>query len=104
NNDGLEDVFFTGGEIQDHLYKNLGNGHFQDVTIQAGLVKPDTITTAGATSGDIDNDGDRDLFVTTRCNNPCILYLNDGKGHFTNISAKAGITQGSYSTSATMGD
>ena len=39
NNDGNEDLFITGGQGQDVLYKNNGDGTFKDVTIESGLFK-----------------------------------------------------------------
>ena len=39
NNDGNEDLFITGGQGQDVLYKNNGDGTFRDVTIESGLFK-----------------------------------------------------------------
>ena len=45
NNDGYEDLFITGGQGQDVLYKNNGDGTFTDVTKKAGLFKDKIIVT-----------------------------------------------------------
>lgn len=110
NKDGWEDIFVTGGNNPCRLYKNKGNGTFQDVTQASGLMLADSIYTMGAVAGDIDNDGDKDLFITTwgkfffYTDIPNLLFKNNGNGTFTNISASAGITQKYWSSSATMGD
>lgn len=110
NKDGWEDIFLTGGNAPCRLYKNKTNGTFQDVTQQAGLMLADSIYTMGAVAGDIDNDGDKDLFITTwgkfffYTDIPNILFKNNGNGTFTNISVSAGITQRYWGTSATFGD
>jgi hypothetical protein len=68
------------------LYRNRGNGTFEDVTAKAG-VKGDGYD-LGVAVGDYDNDGDEDLFVTGLGGNH--LYRNDG-GHFTDVTAEAGV-------------
>jgi len=111
DNDGLEDLYLTSGRNRDHLYKNNGNGTYTEVGIQAGLGYTGSVYTMGVIAGDIDNDGDRDLFITTRgpadnfeYNLPNLLYQNNGDGTFTDISAMAGIVDTAYSTSAAFGD
>jgi hypothetical protein len=96
DNDGLLDIYFatatllplgTAEKGPNRLYKNLGNGHYQDVTDAAGLGYRGFCH--GIITGDIDNDGDQDVFL---CNyGPNVLYLNDGKGKFKDISKEAGI-------------
>lgn len=74
----------TGANV---LYRNDGNGKFTDVTDSAGV--GDIGYGMGASAGDIDNDGDLDLYV---CNyEQDSLYLNNGDGTFKNITESAGI-------------
>merc|ERR1711935_835104 len=65
NNDGYEDLFITGGQGQDVLYKNNGDATFKDVTKESGLFKDRMIVTTGVSSADVNKDGFIDLFVTT---------------------------------------
>jgi hypothetical protein len=82
------------------LYKNLGDGTFRDVTEAAGLGF--TGFCHGVIAGDIDNDGDPDVFL---CNyGPNALYLNYGDGTFRDISHSAGIDQPSWSSGGAMLD
>ncbi len=83
-----------------HLYRNDGDGHFTDVTEQAGL-DPDMYAVA-VTAADYDNDGFVDLLVTGY--GKTILYHNDGNGHFTDVTAKAGIKVDGWAISSTWLD
>jgi hypothetical protein len=118
DNDGLPDVFITavGGN---RLFHNDGNGKFHEVTQEAGLGDSTKDWSMGAAFIDYDNDGKLDLFVCNYVQwspeidwaksydlpnigraygpprnfagtFPC-LFHNDGHGHFTDVSAKAGI-------------
>ncbi len=79
--DGRVDVFLGRTEGCSKLYRNLGNWHFQDITKEAGVGVCDRNTT-GAVFADVDGDGDLDLILlSTR--GPNAIFLNDGKGHFT---------------------
>ncbi len=118
NNDGLPDLYVVNGRPLDdsihpfplkvkpdplphnHLYRNDGNGHFTDVTDQAGL-NPDMYAVA-VTAADYDNDGFEDLLVTGY--GKTILYHNDGNGHFTDVTAKAGISVDGWAISSTWLD
>ena len=113
NNDGLEDMYATGGVQTDALYRNNGDGTFTDVIASTGLVPVlDSFVTVGVVAGDIDNDGDRDLYVTTKSYaqnlnvwSPNLLFENNGDGTFTNITSSSGMVNDlGYSTSATLGD
>lgn len=89
DNDGDKDFFVTGVQGVNHLYNNDGNV-FTDVTSSAGLFTQDK-TSYGATFGDIDNDGDLDLFICNRDNHRNHLYRNDD-GTFVDITIESGIS------------
>ena len=79
--DGLDDLYVSQPEgLPNRLFRNKGNGTFEDVTEAAGLAVLDR--TSESLFADVDNDGDQDLILLTR-SGP-LLFLNDGKGHFTN--------------------
>lgn len=111
--DGLLDLFFTGGgsfdgdKIKGHpcrLYKNLGNFQFKDVTAEVGLDKIDFYT-HGCAVADYDRDGWPDLLVTGY--GRVALFRNeahDGKRRFVEVTAKAGLRDTSWSTSAGWAD
>jgi hypothetical protein len=104
DNDGFQDLYVTGGETRDHLYLNDQTGSFSEIGISAGLGITENIKTVGVTTGDIDNDGDRDILVTTGSGVPAILFLNNGDNTLINISSSAGIVDSRWSTSAVFGD
>lgn len=79
--DGHVDLVFTRLNDNDIFYRNLGNGTFEARTAAAGFILP--TYTNGVVSGDIDNDGDLDLYMTTVSDTRNYLYLNDGNGFFT---------------------
>jgi len=62
DNDGLPDLFVTTVRHGNHLFKNLGNGRFEDITLAAGLSYIGH--SSGAVFFDFDNDGLLDLLVT----------------------------------------
>ncbi|TWT46890.1 CRTAC1 family protein [Botrimarina hoheduenensis] len=79
--DGHVDLVFTRLNDNDILYRNRGDGTFEARTSTAGFRFP--TYTNGVVSGDVDNDGDLDLYMTTVGYTRNYLYLNDGTGHFT---------------------
>ena len=87
--DGRYDIYFVNQVGPCQLWRNLGDGKFEDITDKAGVGIPDPIKVT-ATFVDINNDGAPDLYVTTvRGGNR--LLLNDGKGNFTDRTAGSGL-------------
>ncbi len=87
DSDGLLDIYFSTQVGSNELWRNLGNGQFENITKKSGLFVDDRIG-VGASFADIDNDGDQDLYTTSvRIGNQ--LFENDGKGHFKNITNKS---------------
>jgi hypothetical protein len=100
--DGRPDLFFVSQLGTSELWKNLGDGRFQDITTQAGIDLRDAIC-VGASFGDFDNDGDPDLFVSTvRHGNR--LFENLGQGKFKDVSAAAGVNYSGHSSGAVWFD
>lgn len=100
--DGLLDVYFVTQLGSNGLWRNLGNGKFEDITASAGVAVPDGVKVS-ATFADIDNDGDPDLYVTSvRGGNR--LFENDGKGHFKDITAQSGLGYVGHSSGAVFFD
>ncbi len=80
--------FPSGQHPTNHLYRNKGDGTFADVTAQSGLVHSGW--GHGVCIGDYDNDGNTDLFVTYYGSSN-VLYHNNGKGQFADVTKKAGL-------------
>jgi len=97
DNDAREDIFVPGGD-GNRLYRNRGDGTFEDVAEKAGVAgqKGEGI---GALAFDYDEDGDQDLYVTYLFA-PNLLYANRGNGTFEDVGAKAGVALNDYSTAA----
>ena len=111
DNDGFEDLYITGGNLQDALYKNNGDGTFTDVFEGAGFESTIPLHTQGAAAADINRDGYKDLLITTmylienRELMPNLLFLNNGDGTFTDVTTRYGLDRyKSNSMGATFGD
>ena len=79
--DGWIDIFVTRFDGTDILYRNKGDGTFEDISSASGFNA--VMSTNGPGFGDIDNDGDLDLYVTATDESRFYLYMNDGSGNFT---------------------
>jgi len=83
--DGWLDLYLINDRIalQNYLYRNLGDGTFEDVSVQANVNA--FIDAMSATVGDYNNDGWLDIYVT---NGPFgnILHRNNGDGTFTDVT------------------
>ncbi len=97
DNDGDQDIYFINGgnhtakqpehQSRNRLFRQEADGRFTDVTEESLL--GDTGYGMGVAVGDIDNDGDLDVYLTNY--GPDALYLNNGNGTFTNITRPAGV-------------
>ncbi len=92
--DGWDDIYVSNSGEGSHnaLYRNLGNGTFEDVADRVGLGdlnQPGTGVTMGAVWGDYDNDGYEDVLIY-KWGKP-ELYHNDGGKHFTRVTETAGL-------------
>ncbi len=100
--DGRHDLYFTTQLGSNELWRNLGQGRFENITAEAGVGLADRISVA-ASFADIDNDGDQDLFVTTvRMGNS--LFENLGRGRFKEITRAAGMSHVGHSSGAVFFD
>jgi enediyne biosynthesis protein E4 len=83
------------------LYRNLGNGRFQDVTVEAQLA--DAYWGTGANAVDYNNDGFTDILITNIGID--LLYRNNGDGTFSEVGKAAGLSQEvAWHTGSAFGD
>jgi hypothetical protein len=110
DNDGLPDIYFVDSltvatandpnAARSALYRNLGNGKFEDVTDRAGVGHPGW--GMGVCTADVDGDGREDIYVTAIGRN--YLYRNNGDGTFTDIAERAGVSAGGWSAGCGFAD
>ena len=86
--DGAIDLIVTRLDGHDLLYRNRGDGRFDEVSAEVGL-SDWNLASNGALWGDIDNDGDLDLFITTVGDTRHYLFINQG-GEFTEEAMERG--------------
>ncbi len=94
DNDGDDDAYLVGGNMGDRLFVNDGTGSFTEITESAGISVADDYYTTGVNYGDIDNDGDEDIYVNTYFliedqtqYSRNLLFRNNGDLTFTEIWA-----------------
>ncbi len=107
NNDGLEDLVFSGNRVPSRVYLNLGDFKFKDITEDAGINTNRWCT--GVSLVDINADGWMDIYFSVagspkseqRMN---LLYINDGNGKFQEVAGQWGVADRSYTTHSVFFD
>ena len=108
DNDGLPDIFFSGNQVPNKLYRNQGGMRFEDISEQAGISGNSSWNT-GAVMGDVNADGFLDIYVCavvgingfTGHNE---LFINNGDGTFTEQAGKYGLDFDTFSSNAAFLD
>ena len=110
DDDGWIDIFLVdGGSLVDatvdararhRLFRNRGNGTFEEATARSGIRH--TAYGMGACAADYDGDGDDDLYVTS--DGPNTLYRNQGDGSFVDVTAAARVGDSRWSASCAFAD
>jgi len=110
DNDGRPDLYFVDSltvetmsrpeSARSALYRNLGNGKFQDVTDKSGLGHPGW--GMGVCTADVDGDGWQDVYVTALGGNH--LYMNKRDGTFADATESAGLRVGGWSAGCGFAD
>ena len=108
NNDGLEDIYFTGNQVPDQLYLNLGSLKFKNISIESGIIS-DNSWSSGVTMEDINGDGYLDIYVSkvSPASPQAVknkLYINNGDLTFTEKAREFGLDFSGFSTQATFFD
>ncbi len=92
--DGWTDVFIANDSMENFLFRNLGDGTFEEMAFLAGVALGENGQAEagmGVAAGDYDNDGWPDLYVTHLDYEFDRLYRNEGGGEFSDATFRAGI-------------
>ena len=96
DNDGWSDIFVANDSVRQSLYRNKGNGSFEDIAVMSGAAYDEdgrTFAGMGIDCGDYDNDGYMDVFITTLSNEKYAFYRNNGDLSFTYVTNTSAIGQ-----------
>jgi hypothetical protein len=109
DNDGLQDLFFTGNMVSSRLYLNKGNMQFEDITQSAGVATRGWAS--GASMVDINSDGYLDIYVSmsgppwsTPDERANLLFINNGDRTFTESAAQYRVDDRGFTTHAVFLD
>ena len=110
NNDGLQDIYFSGNVADNKLYLNKGNMQFEDITSAAGVAGRPGPWKTGLTMVDINGDGKMDIYACHSGMLPSAkrtneLFINEGNNaagipQFSEQAAKYGLADTGFSTQA----
>jgi len=109
NNDGLQDIYFSGNMTSGKLYLNKGDWKFEDITTMSGITT--SVWVNGVTMVDINQDGFKDIYlcVAGTRNTPAskkknLLFVNNGNNTFTESAAAYGLQGTGHNIQATFFD
>jgi enediyne biosynthesis protein E4 len=94
DHDGRMDLFVTNDAVPNFLFRNKGDGTFEETGLLAGVSVPASgrpVSGMGTDFQDYDNDGWEDIFLTALSGETFPLFRNDGKGTFTETTPAAGL-------------
>ena len=94
NEDGWPDLYVACDSTPSYLLRNNGDGTFTDIGLESGVaLNEDGNEQAGmgVGIGDYNLDGHLDIFKTHFADDTCVLYRNDGKGNFDDVTIRAGL-------------
>lgn len=93
--DGRPDIFVANDKMFNYLFHNLGNNKFEEVALESGVALPahgNLISGMGVDFRDLNNDGLPDIVLVALANETFPVYENNGKGMFTEVTARSGMT------------
>ena len=107
NNDGLEDIYFSGNTVSGKLYLNKGDFKFEDITQKAGVSTTQWLT--GVSMVDVNQDGFIDIYLSVagpvkEADMANLLFVNNGDNTFTESAQQYGVADTGYSTHAAFLD
>jgi hypothetical protein len=94
DNDGWPDIYVACDSTPSWLFRNQHDGTFREEALERGVaLSEDGLEQAGmgAAIGDIDLDGNLDIFKTNFADDTNVLYRNDGKGNFDDVTIHSGL-------------
>jgi hypothetical protein len=106
NNDGREDLYFTGNQVPNKLYLNKGDFEFEDITITAG-VEGDGRWYSGIAMADVNEDGFVDIYCSVSGKDGVkknVLYINNQDNTFTEKASEYGIDDPGHSIQSVFFD
>jgi hypothetical protein len=92
--DGWIDIFVANDKTANQLWMNRGDGTFEDRALESGAAYDlNGVAHAGmgVTAADFDGDGDEDIFISNILGETHMLYQNDGKGLFEDVTSRWGL-------------
>ena len=94
DHDGRLDMFITNDTMPNFLFRNKGDGTFEETALLAGVSVPDSgrpISSMGTDFQDYDNDGWEDIFLTALTGESFPLFRNDRRGAFVDQTQASGL-------------